>query len=73
MKYVTLTSYTGAQRLTASKELELSTKSNPLQTEPPSAQRLTASKELERFWNHVWGFRTFAECSTPYGIKGIGT
>jgi len=59
-----------AQRLTASKELELMTQRLP-STLICRAQRLTASKELERL-NCTKQTKSIS-CSTPYGIKGIGT
>ena len=37
------------------------------------AQRLTASKELEPYGERFLTRVALAPCSTPYGIKGIGT
>ena len=60
-----------AQRLTASKELERVWKL-PGRLVVARAQRLTASKELEqRLIADQLGASLW--CSTPYGIKGIGT
>ena len=60
-----------AQRLTASKELEQKSPINSLNINR-SAQRLTASKELELLARNIHG-SPIIPCSTPYGIKGIGT
>ena len=60
-----------AQRLTASKELELAEGLGPDST-TLGAQRLTASKELERSLGSIQTLQDYP-CSTPYGIKGIGT
>ena len=59
-----------AQRLTASKELERIAWGLDSDGET-GAQRLTASKELEPPSGRGQG--EGPTCSTPYGIKGIGT
>ena len=97
--YTTRFTYCGAQRLTASKELEHGDFSKINGHLHVGAQRLTASKELEHFCQYPLQFiglhvlnalrhqrnwnslriptaipvNASDECSTPYGIKGIGT